>query len=355
MLGLRESKMRAMALVAVFLSSFFPAVLGLRVASGSPCASRCNKWGSSDNTTSSEISCVDGAFNTTSKGKDFQDCITCGLKSTYEDETSGATDVNWALFNLRYALSSCIFEYPDHVSNVSTPCPVACGTVQPAIQLDIEDPTVDNIGTWCDSSSFADNVINTCEFCYNLTSNQIYLANFMESIRYNCHFPTVTGDEFAVSPSRIFTESLLPSSMSLSTPSSGGSHVNLGLVIAVPVLAFIIICLGIGTCCFFYIRYRRRKSRQNRFQNHAAYPNVPPEGFADQTMYSDYQAFAQSHAAGYGQQAFNEQYGQAHEMYGINTGKQGFQAHTSEMTVPAPHAGADQHGIYAIGDQKHPM
>ncbi|KAJ6017819.1 hypothetical protein N7451_001198 [Penicillium sp. IBT 35674x] len=363
MLGLWQSTMSALALV-VLLST--PAVLGLRVTSGSSCTDSCNKWGAATNTTADEISCVDTAFNSTTKGKDFKDCITCELESTYEDDTTGETDVNWGLYNLRFALSTCVFGYPESISNVSSPCPVACGTVQDAVQFELEDPNADNLGAWCDTASFADNVINTCEFCYNLTTNQIYLANFLESIRYNCHFPTTSGDEFAVSPTRIFSESLLPSSMSLTTPSASSSHVNLGLVIALPVLAFIIICLGIGTCCFFYIRYRRKRNRQNRFPDHlyARYNDTtistPMQGQGDwtqqqQQMYSDYQAFAQMHAAGYGQHhGFNEQYGQAHEMYGLKP-KQDIQPQATEITVPGPYPGLEQ-APHAIGtDQKHAM
>lgn len=79
--------------------------------------------------------------------------------------------------NLRFAVSSCVFGYPESISNVSSPCPVACGTIEPAVKSDIEDPNYDDLNSWCDSTDFADNVINTCEFCYNLTTNQIYLAN----------------------------------------------------------------------------------------------------------------------------------------------------------------------------------
>ncbi|KAJ5659353.1 hypothetical protein N7507_005804 [Penicillium longicatenatum] len=363
MLGLWQSKMPALALV-VLLSGLSPAVLGLRVTSGSSCADSCNKWGASTNTTADEISCEDTAFNNTVKGRDFKDCITCELESTYEDDITGETDVNWGLYNLRFAVSSCVFGYPESISNLSSPCPVACGTVQEAVQFDLEDPSADNLDTWCNTASFADNVINTCEFCYNLTDNQVYLANFLESIRYNCHFPTTSGDEFAVSPTRIFSESLLPSSMSLTTPGSSSSHVNLGLVIALPVLAFIIICLGIGSCCFFYIRYRRKRTRQNRYQDHlyARYNDTtistPMHGHGDwnqQQMYSDYQEFAQMHAAGYGQhEGFNAQYGQAHEMYGLKP-KQDIQPQATEINVAVPHPGAEQ-APHAIGmDQKHAM
>jgi len=243
MLGLWQSKMSALVL-AVLLST--PAVLGLRVTSGSSCTDSCNKWGAATNTTADEISCVDIAFNSTTKGKDFKDCITCELESTYENDTTGETDVNWGLCmflrepssltaltgtdNLRFAVSTCVFGYPESISNVSSPCPVACGTVQNAVQFDIENPNADNLGAWCDTASFADNVINTCEFCYNLTSNQVYLANctyLMSAAKVKNKYLTIEmqssspSDTTATSQPPVATNSPSPqqeSSRSLSSP-----------------------------------------------------------------------------------------------------------------------------------------
>ncbi|KAJ5731316.1 uncharacterized protein N7483_005824 [Penicillium malachiteum] len=363
MFGLRQSKMLATTLVAVLLSSFIPSVSALRVASGSSCTDVCSKWGSATNTTASEISCLDTSYNSTTKGEDFKDCISCELNSTYVDSATGETDVNWGLFNLRYALSTCVFGYPSSISNTSSPCPVACGTIQDAIQYDITDPTVNNIGLWCDTASFADNVISVCEFCYSLTWNQLFLTNFLESIRYNCHYPTTSGDDFAISPTRIFSDDILPSTLSMSHTSSGLSKTDLILVIVIPILAFIILCCGIGTCCFFFIRYRRKRSRENNYQDHLyarwndttiTTPTPGQDGF-DQQKYTDYQAFAQMHAAGYGlHSGFNqEQYGQAHEMYGIKN--KGFQEQTNEMVVPAPYTDNEQAPHNFGIDQKHAM
>ena len=149
--------------------------------------------------------------------------------------------------------------------------------------------------------------------------------------------------------------------MSLTTPGSSSSNVNLGLVIALPVLAFIIICLGIGSCCYFYIRYRRKRTRQAQHQDHLyarwndTTISTPKQGnFDEQQMYTDYQAFAQMHAAGYGQHGgFGEQYGQAHEMYGMSGG--GKQVY-SQQTEIVPAGYSDGSMPHAIGtDQKHPL
>ncbi|OQD82614.1 hypothetical protein PENANT_c020G06156 [Penicillium antarcticum] len=273
-----------------------PLVSGLRTTTGSPCADVC---GTITNTTSSEISCLDQAYNTTSTGKDFEKCISCQLESDFYISATGESDVDWGLYNLRYAFSTCVFGYPDSISNTSSPCPVACDGVRPAVRTDIEDPNISNLHSWCDDVSFADNVVNTCEFCYNLTTTQVYMANFLESIRYNCHFKTATGKTFDIAPSRIFTQSLLPSSLSLTTPTTGGSNVNLGVVIAVPIVGFIIILIALATCCFFFIRHRRKKTRRTR-QSPGMYNQWNDPGIV--SPYGDHQqGWAHANAnAGYG-------------------------------------------------------
>lgn len=42
---------------------------------------------------------------------------------------------------------------------------------------------------------------------------------------------------------------------------------NLPVVIAVPILGFVIILISVGICCFFFIRYRRKRVRRQRYQD----------------------------------------------------------------------------------------
>ncbi|KGO75667.1 hypothetical protein PITC_030190 [Penicillium italicum] len=259
--GSRASRTLAFFLAVVLLNSPAPAVFALITTPGSPCTDVC---GQTANTTSSEIVCADQSYSQTSVGKSFEKCISCQLDSKFNDENTGESDVNWGLYNLRYAFSTCVFGFPDLISNISTPCPVACDGVRLAVETNIEDPGTSNLDSWCDAPSFADNVVNTCEFCYNLTANQVYMANFLESIRYNCHFKTVTGDAFDIAPTRIFTQSLLPSSLSLTTSLPKLSKLDLGVIIAVPVVGFLILVVLVATGCYFFIRHRRKKARRNR-------------------------------------------------------------------------------------------
>ncbi|CAG7923771.1 unnamed protein product [Penicillium olsonii] len=320
MTGCRGSFFGMVAFLAIWL--FSPAILALRTTSGSPCAGVC---GTTTNTTSDEITCLDRSYNGTSTGKNFENCISCQLDSEFHDASTGESDVNWGLYNLRYAFSTCVFGFPDSISNVSSPCPVACDGVRTALETDIEEPSTSNLDAWCDTPTFADNVVNTCEFCYNLTTTQVYMANFLESIRYNCHFKTVTGKRFNIDPTRIFTQSLLPSSLSLTTPGASSSNLNLGVVIAVPIVGFLLILITLTICCFFFVRHRRRKARRTRQSGHTMYNNwnSPSNG---------QQAWAEQHATGaYGYGAglgFMDNDGRGQELpYGHGSPDQQYQQH----------------------------
>lgn len=242
-----------------------PAICGLRVTQGSPCTSVCP---ASTNTTGNDIVCLDAQFNSSPVGSSFQSCITCELGSTYANQQTGESDVLWGLYNLRFAFSACVYGFPVQVTNVSTPCLVSCQPLISSLEFGLTSPTSLTYNTYCGVSSFADNLVSTCEYCYALTSEQAYLANFLEAVRYNCHFMTTPGTSFAIDPSRIFNITQLPASTggaqpSQSATSSGGTN-NLALIIALPVVGFVIILALVGVCCFFLIRRQRRKAKERR-------------------------------------------------------------------------------------------
>lgn len=188
------------------------------------------------------------------------------------------------------------------MNNISTQCTVNCQPLDTALEFDLKDPSANNFYTWCGTNAFADNLITKCEHCYNFTisqtqdptngQSQVFMANceltpgplnpewqsrsdltfgiaVLEALRYNCHFRTPTGLAFPITPTRIFSESLLPSStVDLINPPSTGSGVNLALVIALPILGFVILLCALAICCFFFIRWRRRKARRQRQSSH---------------------------------------------------------------------------------------
>ncbi|EAU34428.1 predicted protein [Aspergillus terreus NIH2624] len=253
----------------VLLGQWTPLGVGLRTTPGSPCTDTCTQR--STNTTGADIVCLDRQFSDTSAGSNFQQCVECQLRSSFTDSTTGQSDVEWGLYNLRYAFSTCVYGFPESVANLSTPCTVSCQPLDSALEYDLANPSGVNFDTWCGASSFADNLISQCEFCFNLTQTEVYMANFLEALRYNCHFKTPTDHAFPISPSRIFSTSLLPSStVDLISPSAtpGGGISNLALVIALPILGFIILVCTLAVGCFFFIRHRRRQARKRRASGH---------------------------------------------------------------------------------------
>ena len=83
------------ALALLFVLSQFAAVVGLRTTPGSPCEDVCHRR--STNTTSREMVCLDGQYNTTSVGSTFRECVSCQLGSNYTGEAAGESDVSWGL------------------------------------------------------------------------------------------------------------------------------------------------------------------------------------------------------------------------------------------------------------------
>lgn len=79
--------------------------------------------------------------------------------------------------NLHYAFSTCAHGHPSQVGNYSSPCIVTCSSLAPALDSQLVNPDPVNLFDWCSSSAFAGVVVDQCTFCYNLTTNQAYLAN----------------------------------------------------------------------------------------------------------------------------------------------------------------------------------
>lgn len=91
MLGQRTA---TWATALVLLAQSIP-VLSLRITPGSPCEEVCHRR--SSNTTGSEIACLDREFTQTEKGSTFQQCVECGLRSSFHDTPTKQSDVEWSL------------------------------------------------------------------------------------------------------------------------------------------------------------------------------------------------------------------------------------------------------------------
>ena len=93
---------------------------GLLVNPSSPCADQCGNV--LDSTSGSEISCEDANYGSAVYGGTFKTCLTCELSSTYVDPSTKYSDLQFGLYNLRFALSWCLFGWENNTSVLNTPC-----------------------------------------------------------------------------------------------------------------------------------------------------------------------------------------------------------------------------------------
>lgn len=92
----------------------------LLVAPNSPCASSC---GNQLTTTSiAEITCFDQDYASNTYGAAFQSCINCEVASTYVDPVSNMSDTQALLYNVRFALASCLYGWDDFTPTIESQC-----------------------------------------------------------------------------------------------------------------------------------------------------------------------------------------------------------------------------------------
>jgi hypothetical protein len=149
----------------------------LRTVPGSPCESVCasNEFG----TVEEDVVCLDEDYTSTKTGEDFQRCVSCGLNSTAVDRANNVSDVEYALFDLRYTLSTCMFAFPVERVSISSPCQVTCQPLSVAIGFGLSNNSANTspgLG-FCTAGQFDDTTINYCSFCYGFIPEQLYLAN----------------------------------------------------------------------------------------------------------------------------------------------------------------------------------
>jgi hypothetical protein len=93
----------------------------LLVAPSSPqCAVLCGNELSS--TSGQEITCGDSDYSSSTYGATFESCVACELSSTYVDPVTQQSDLQWGLYNLRFALSWCLWGFDNNTAIADTPC-----------------------------------------------------------------------------------------------------------------------------------------------------------------------------------------------------------------------------------------
>jgi hypothetical protein len=183
--------------VVVTLSAFAQALL---VEPASPqCADLCGN--SLASTSGAEMTCNDAGYATSTYGATYKACVACELNSTYYEPGTQLSDLHWAIYNMRYALSWCLFGF-DNNTGIETPCLtryVACKYIQigvtnanlvcsfscqPLTSAFEYDGLNSNASSYSFCPIFTTNAasIPKCSSCLQQMGNENYLAN--------CTFPS---------------------------------------------------------------------------------------------------------------------------------------------------------------------
>ncbi|ELR02471.1 hypothetical protein VC83_07895 [Pseudogymnoascus destructans] len=167
---------------AIVAAGFVGQSAAIRTVPSSPCASLC---GDVTSTTNSEILCTQADLNTT-KGQVFSKCISCQMTSTAMDPKTGDTDLKWVLYNLRYAMSSCMWGFPGNSSVQNTPCLTsrACEPFQGNLQYQGLSPNITTYD-YCPNTLPSEVIINRCKDCIR-QGDQTYLSNYFITILAGC-------------------------------------------------------------------------------------------------------------------------------------------------------------------------
>ncbi|KAH0522346.1 hypothetical protein TsFJ059_006207 [Trichoderma semiorbis] len=170
-----------------------PAAEAILVAPDSPCSTNCGNV--LDSTAPDDLVCTPGQYTggyNNNAGTVFQGCVQCELNSGYVTKNN-YSDNEAALYNLRYAVSYCVFNEPSHYDFVNNPCVTskACGVFANAIAYQNLSVTYDDYG-YCDTWPTGDSVdFHGCIECLQVSNN--YLANFVTVLQAGCEQKPMDG------------------------------------------------------------------------------------------------------------------------------------------------------------------
>ncbi|KAM3507623.1 hypothetical protein MY11210_007073 [Beauveria gryllotalpidicola] len=232
----------------VVLTTALPLAQAVLVNQNSPCLTKCGNV--LESTSQSDIACGDDSFGA-GDSQIFKGCVQCEVNSHYVGPNN-ETDVTVALYNMRYALSSCLFGVPgkDHMLH-SNPCVTskACANFMNATIFD-NVSAKDHGYEYCDLWP-SDNDIDFrgCRDC--LAAEHRILSNFVIMLHAGClQKPEqgvsvgVDGDPFSKTTLTITS----PTPISTVDPAwfdNGPLNLNAKVGIAVGVFVLLLILSGI--------------------------------------------------------------------------------------------------------------
>ncbi|KAK2602212.1 hypothetical protein N8I77_008762 [Diaporthe amygdali] len=235
--------------VSVALANSATAIL---VTPDSPCDDQCGNVLSA--TTGSDIECDQNLYGSAA-GTVFRNCLNCELGSSYYSSELNQTDLQWMLYNARFAVSYCVFGDPGNKNAGSSPCLTsrACGNLKGALEYNNFSTNVGQYD-YCAKWDFSE-LTNGCENCLR-ASDDDYLANMVAVLQIGCSQKPVAGATLSVEGG-IFSTTLLNETTPTpeaswtgdgdSGPLSLGAKVGIaigGLCLALVIAGFCIVCNG---------------------------------------------------------------------------------------------------------------
>ncbi|KAI1390826.1 uncharacterized protein F4822DRAFT_164203 [Hypoxylon trugodes] len=267
--------------IALTFATFWGVSTALLVADGSPCATKCGNVLSS--TTNDMIVCDESAYSTTSEGQVYEACVGCEATSSYGHSQGqgkqNTSDLEYMLYNMRYATNVCLFE-----ANTN-PCitSFACKNIGPAIQYQNLSSSSSIYG-YCDL--WTDYNLDKCHACLTAEPNGDYLSNYISILDGACRLKL---DQPATLPiqGNIFSSDTVnvtdPTPTATFSPPGLTGPLDSGAIAGI-VIGGLVIVLAIVGCCIVLNGKRRRKAylrrREQTTKNWA-----PPQGAPASDMF----------------------------------------------------------------------
>ncbi|KAK1983465.1 hypothetical protein LZ30DRAFT_780567 [Colletotrichum cereale] len=270
-------------LLAVF--SLIATVSSLEVTSGSDCAALCLDGHNgttidtaTSGTKSSDIVCANDQYHSTGTGIKFKNCISCLQKS---QATKGPeSDAAWFMYNVRYAVDVCLFNFPDAISNINSPCIInsACLPLKNALTSGLTAAEAGAAYDYCtaDNDKFSSSSWWSCVRCLQSSDDQSYLSNFLIALKAGCQRKPTDGSLIGLT-SQLFSEAavnITDTATNTTMPGDGGASattMTLGTIVGIAVGGGLVF---VGAICLFII-YCRKQRKQRRQDEAGSLPQPP--------------------------------------------------------------------------------
>lgn len=188
------------------------------------------------------------------------------MNSTAMDPVTGDTDLKWVLYNLRYAMSSCLFGFPGNTSVQSTPCITsrACGPFQSNFAYNDLSPNITTYD-YCVGLPAAD-ATGRCNSCIR-QGEDTFLPNYFTTILAGCanqqgmHM-NLDGSLFGTDYVNVTYGFNLVNSPTSSTPTTMNLGTRIG--IAIGSICALLALIGITIVCCGKRRRRARLAERAR-------------------------------------------------------------------------------------------